>query len=191
MPPGLVSLLSGRHPGIRPWWFACKWLPHGGSPCEALTPQPPKQTPSKIISSVPGCWKKYFTYSDTMLYICSCVCLCVCVCVNLRRKHDFGEVLINNQILHFVFQSVILFFHHLFYKYLLSSYYTPGSFFCFLCFGGLLFSFVSLQGISVTKEIGETMTWLQNPGVRITFNFSFLLSPDIASNASSLIQNLL
>ena len=47
--------------------------------------------------------------------------------------------------------------HHLFYKYLLSSYYTPGSFFCFLCFGGLLFSFVSLQGISVTKEIGETM----------------------------------
>lgn len=56
-----------------------------------------------------------------------------------------------------LFFSLILFFHHLFYKYLLSSYYTPGSFFCFLCFGGLLFSFVSLQGISVTKEIGETM----------------------------------
>ena len=29
----------------------------------------------------------------------------MCVCVNLRRKHDFGDVLINNQILHFVFQS--------------------------------------------------------------------------------------
>ena len=44
---------------------------------------------------------------QTYITSIGCVCVCVCVCVN-RNTYGLGKVVSKNQILHFVFQFVIL-----------------------------------------------------------------------------------